>query len=175
WQNDAVFGPQYDPSEIAPLLGLGVQDLLEGAIPQTVSTGNPFCIVALRPEALTRLAIPQAPACAWLAAHKTRWFYCLAPEEAAASTAGTPIWRSRMQFYAGEDPATGSAAGCAISWLVRHGWAPSGQEVVLHQGIEIQRPSRIVTRAVSSGEGVSSITVAGSTIPVARGTIRRPF
>jgi len=27
-------------------------------------------------------------------------------------------WRARMQFNGGEDPATGSAAGCAISYLV---------------------------------------------------------
>ena len=40
-----------------------------------------------------------------------------------------PAWRARMQFYGGEDPATGSAAGCAISYLVRHGLvAPSEQE-----------------------------------------------
>ena len=62
WQNDAVFGDLYDRGEVAGVLGLAESDLLEGAQPQTVSTGNPFCIVALKLEALRRLAIPQREA-----------------------------------------------------------------------------------------------------------------
>jgi len=166
WHNDAVFGELHNRAEVAAVLGLGESDLLEGTQPQTVSTGNPFCIVALKLEALQRLAIPQREACAWLAAKRTRWFYCIAPEQNS--------WRARMQFYSGEDPATGSAAGCAIAWLVKHGCVESGREVTLRQGIEVGRPSRLVVRAVRQGEGVGSITVSGSTIPVARGAFFLP-
>lgn len=168
WQKDAEFGALHDPAEVARVLGLAESDLLEGAPAQTVSTGNPFCLVALKPEALARLAIPQREAAAWLAPKRTRWFYCLAPAGEAN------VWRARMQFYSGEDPATGSAAGCAIAWLVRHGMAGSGQEVTLRQGFEIGRPSRLVVRAVQQEEAVSSITVSGSTIPVARGAFFLP-
>ena len=177
WQNDAVFGALYDRAEIAGVLGLAESDLLEGAHPQTVSTGNPFCIVALKLEALQQLAIPQREASAWLAAKRTRWFYCIAPEQAQGpltSLHETDAWRARMQFYSGEDPATGSAAGCAIAWLVRHGWVASGREVTLRQGLEMGRPSRLVVRAVSQKEGVGSITVSGSTIPVAGGAFFLP-
>jgi trans-2,3-dihydro-3-hydroxyanthranilate isomerase len=177
WQNDAVFGDLHDRAEVAGVLGLTEADLLDGAQPQTVSTGNPFCIVALRLEALQRLAIPQREASAWLAAKRTRWFYCIAPEHAAGPSASPHeenIWRARMQFYSGEDPATGSAAGCAIAWLVRHGLVESGREVTLRQGLEIGRPSRLVVRAVRQGEGVGSLTVSGSTIPVARGAFFLP-
>jgi trans-2,3-dihydro-3-hydroxyanthranilate isomerase len=165
-QNDAVFGELHDRAEVARVLGLAESDLLDAAPPQTVSTGNPFCIVALKPEALAQLAIPQREATAWLHAKRTRWFYCIAPESQS--------WRARMQFYSGEDPATGSAAGCAIAWLVQHGLVPSGEEVTLRQGLEIGRPSRIVVRAVRQGRGVSSITVSGSTIPVAAGAFFLP-
>ena len=177
WQNDAVFGDLHDRAEVASVLGLAEDDLLEGPEPQTVSTGNPFCIVALKLEALQRLAIPQREACAWLAAKGTRWFYCIAPEQAAgplSSPHEENVWRARMQFYSGEDPATGSAAGCAIAWLVRHGCVESGREVTLRQGLEIGRPSRLVVRAVRQAEGVRSITVSGSTIPVARGAFFLP-
>jgi trans-2,3-dihydro-3-hydroxyanthranilate isomerase len=177
WQNDAVFGDLHDRAEVAGVLGLAEADLLEGAQPQTVSTGNPFCVVALKLETLQRLAIPQREASAWLAAKRTRWFYCIAPEQAAGPSISpheTDVWRARMQFYSGEDPATGSAAGCAISWLVRHGWVASGREVTLRQGLEIGRPSRLVVRAVRQGERVGSITVSGSTIPVARGAFFLP-
>lgn len=171
WQRDAEFGELHDRTEIARVLGLEPSDLLDDAPPQTVSTGNPFCIVALKPEALQRLAIPQREATAWLRAKRTRWFYCVAPVN---SSREENVWKARMQFYSGEDPATGSAAGCAIAWLVRHGMAPSGQEVTLKQGFEIGRPSRLVVRAVRQQDLVSSITVSGSTIPVARGAFFLP-
>jgi len=171
WQNDAVFGELYDRAEVARVLGLTEADLLEGAQPQTVSTGNPFCVVALKLEALQRLAIPHREATAWLAAKRARWFYCIAPEQSHQND----VWRARMQFYSGEDPATGSAAGCAIAWLVRHGRVDSGQEVTLRQGLELGRPSRLIVRAVRQGEGVGSITVSGSTIPVARGAFFLPI
>jgi trans-2,3-dihydro-3-hydroxyanthranilate isomerase len=175
WQKDAVFGEMHDRAEVAGVLGLNETDLLESAQPQTVSTGNPFCVVALKLEALQRLAIPQRESSAWLAAKRTRWFYCIAPEQATAtSPRESDVWRARMQFNSSEDPATGSAAGCAIAWLVRHGWVESGREVTLRQGLEIHRPSRLVVRAVRQGEGVSSITVSGSTIPVARGAFFLP-
>lgn len=78
-------------------------------------------------------------------------------------------WRARMQFYNGEDPATGSAAGCFVSWLVRHGLAASGQRIVLEQGVEIQRPSRLVISASQQSGRIVSVSVAGRTIPVAAG------
>ena len=61
-------------------------------------------------------------------------------------TAGAD-WHARMQFYNGEDPATGSASGCTIAYLVRHGLAASGQPIVIEQGIEMLRPSRIHVQA----------------------------
>src|SRR5581483_320118 len=142
WQKDAEFGTLHDRAEVAHILGLQPSDLLEDAPPQTVSTGNPFCVVALKLEALQRLAIPQREASAWLTAKRTRWFYCIAPESPNSAREAN-IWRARMQFYSGEDPATGSAAGCAIAWLVQHGFANSGQQVTLRQGLEIGRPSRL--------------------------------
>ena len=57
-----------------------------------------------------------------------------------------------MIFYSGEDPATGSAAGCAASWMVRYGIAASEERVVIRQGAEIHRPSEIYVRARREGE-----------------------
>ena len=165
WQRDPEFGAVHDRAEVAGALGLMEADLMEGAVPQTVSTGNPFCVVGLKLEALKRLAVPQEKARRWLESTATRFFYCVAPEED-----GGLRWQARMQFYGGEDPATGSAAGCAIAWMVRHGWAPSGSDVLIRQGLEIGRPSLLVTRAERHGEAVRSITVSGSTVRVAEGS-----
>lgn len=174
WQNDPVFGELHDRAEVAGVLGLQESDLLPGTQPQTVSTGNPFCIVALTLEALQRLVIPPRESSVWLAARKVRWFYCLAPAEGSLLSAPITDWRARMQFYGGEDPATGSAAGCAIAWLVRHNLAPSGVEVMLHQGFEVGRPSQLIVRATRQGTGVGSVTVSGRTIPVASGAFFLP-
>ena len=56
---------------------------------------------------------------------------------------------ARMLFYDGEDPATGSAAGCATAWMVAHGVAEPDERVLIEQGVEMLRPSRIFVRAVA--------------------------
>jgi trans-2,3-dihydro-3-hydroxyanthranilate isomerase len=170
-QNDPVFGDEHDAAEVAAVIGMSVDDLLQGYSPQTVSTANPFCIVALRSvEALRGLAIPQREATAWLKARGIRWFYCIAPHKDG--------WRARMQWYAGEDPATGSAAGPCIAWLVKSGLAKSEEDVVIEQGVEMLRPSRITVSAKLSGgvdgEHVREVRVSGRTIPVAEGRLFLP-
>jgi trans-2,3-dihydro-3-hydroxyanthranilate isomerase len=172
-QNDPVFGEQYSAAEVAAVLGMNAEDLMSGYLPQTVSTANPFCIVLLRSlEALSRLAIPQRESTAWLHTKATRWFYSIAPT--GATDAEAPQWRARMQFYGGEDPATGSAAGPCIAWLLSVGLAASQQPVVIEQGIDMLRPSRITAQATRAGNNVHSILISGRTIPVAEGRFFLP-
>ena len=144
-----------------------MDDLLPGTIPQTVSTGLAYCVVPLRSlEVLGRLQIPQREATAYLATMGTRFFYCLAPVPGQPNT-----WQARMQFYNGEDPATGSAAGCAISYLVEHSLAESGQQVHLRQGVEIGRASDLYVSAKRTADRNRSSQVGGSTVPVAKGLV----
>ena len=170
-QQDPVFGPVHDRAEVTQMLGLAADDLDERYPVQTVSTGLPFCIVPFRTvEAIRRLAIPQAAAQAYLDAHQSKFFYCLAP---AAEGSGADF-HARMQFYSGEDPATGSAAGCAISYLVRHGIVASGQPKVFEQGVEIRRASRIYVNASLHDGNISDVFVGGRTIAVANGRFFLP-
>lgn len=161
-QLDPVFGATHEAATIAPLLGLSATDIAETA-PQTVSTGMPFCIVVLRSmEALARLQVNPAASGDYLRRSDAKFFYVLAPEES-----GT--WRARMQFYGGEDPATGSAAGCAISYLVRHRLWGAGERLHIRQGIEINRPSDLYVSAKLANGKVGEVLVLGSTVPVAKG------
>ncbi len=172
-QNGAVFGATHDRAEVARAIGLNVEDLSEDYPPQTVSTGVPFCIVLVGSlEVLQRLQMVQQDAQAWIARNDAHFFYCIAALPAAG--AGGADWHARMQFYGGEDPATGSAAGCCIAWLVKTGLALSEQPVVIEQGIEMRRPSRITVQARREGERVRSILVGGRTIPVAEGRFFLP-
>jgi trans-2,3-dihydro-3-hydroxyanthranilate isomerase len=90
-----------------------------------------------------------------------------------------------MQFNGGEDPATGSAAGCAISYLVRHGAVASEQTIHVRQGVEIGRPSDLflsarltedskMPTAAPSRINVTDVSVGGSTILVAKGRLFLP-
>ena len=173
-QRDPEFGKRLPHEEVAELLGLGFEDLDAALSPQIVSTGTAFAIVVLSSlEALERLQVQQQEATEYLRARGARWFYVLAPASDAGLSPHTS-YRARMQFYGGEDPATGSAAGCAISYLVKHGAAPSGATVHLRQGVEMGRPSDLYVCAWLFDREVRDIRVGGSTVPVANGRLFLP-
>jgi trans-2,3-dihydro-3-hydroxyanthranilate isomerase len=79
-----------------------------------------------------------------------------------------------MQFYGGEDPATGSAAGCAISFLVRYGLVASGKQIHVRQGVEIGRASDLFLAAAMVSGKVGDVRVGGSTVRVAKGQLFLP-
>ena len=173
-QRDPEFGEELDRGEVAGLCGLGADDLDAQAAPQVVSTGTAFGIVLLRSvEALGRLRVNQLGAKAWLRARDARWFYVMAPAGHEAEDEAT-TFRARMQFYGGEDPATGSAAGCAISYLVGKGIVQPDERVLVKQGIEMGRASELFLSARGSGVRVTDVRVAGSTIVVAKGQLFLP-
>ena len=76
-----------------------------------------------------------------------------------------------MFFYGGEDPATGSAAGCAISWLVRYGLVKPDDQVLIRQGVELGRPSDIFVCASRNGDRVTDVRVGGYAVEILRGTV----
>jgi len=76
-----------------------------------------------------------------------------------------------MIFYNGEDPATGSAAGCAAAWMVAHGVAQPEQRVLIEQGVEMRRRSRIFVRASRRDNRVVNVRVGGNSIEVMRGEL----
>ncbi len=170
-QNDPVFGATHDPIAVAAALNLSPEDLDPSAPVQTVSTGMAFCIVPLRSlEVASRLEIPQHTARPYLHRTGAKFFFCVT----RAAKGSLADWHARMQFPNGEDPATGSASGCAIAWLVRHNLVPSRQPVVLEQGIEMLRPSRLHLQATRNGDAVTDVFVGGRTIPVASGHLFLP-
>jgi trans-2,3-dihydro-3-hydroxyanthranilate isomerase len=169
-QHDPEFGQELDRSEVARLTGLTVEDLDPASPPQVVSTGTAFAIVALRShQALARLNVSSTEAHAWLRERGARWFYVLGPTGGEA-----PAWQARMQFNGTEDPATGSAAGCAISYLVKRGLAESGMRIHVRQGVEIGRPSDLYLTANLNAGKVTQVRVGGSTVLVAKGQIEVP-
>jgi trans-2,3-dihydro-3-hydroxyanthranilate isomerase len=86
-------------------------------------------------------------------------------------------WKTRMFWQgnsAGEDAATGSAAGPIACHLARYGRIGWGEEIVISQGVEIGRPSTLHARAEGADGRIDRVEVGGSAVVVARGEFRLP-
>jgi trans-2,3-dihydro-3-hydroxyanthranilate isomerase len=165
-QADPQFGLRHDAPAVAQALGLSLDDLDQTLPVQTVSTGMGFTIVPLRSlELMRRLQISQAAANAYLQRTDGKFFYFVTRECVAPSAR----LHARMFFYNGEDPATGSAAGCTAAWMAAHGVAQSDEQVLIEQGLEMKRPSHIFVRATRTHNGAVNVRVGGNAVEVARG------
>lgn len=166
-QGDPQFGATLSREEVSRVIGVAADEILEPV--QTVSTGLPFTIVGFRSqETLANLKVPQAQAEEFLKNSGAKFFYFLCPVRREKDVLEA---RARMFFYGVEDPATGSAAGCAASWMAQHGIANSDEQVVIRQGVEMGRPSEMYVRATRDGERVTNVRVGGYAVEVLRGTM----
>jgi trans-2,3-dihydro-3-hydroxyanthranilate isomerase len=168
-QAEPKFGPTHFHEAVARAIGVNTSDLDEGLPIQTVSTGFPFTIVPFRSlQTLKNLAVSWPQIAAYMAAHEGCGFLYMVCRE--AENAGATL-HARMLFYNGEDPATGSAAGCCTAWAVRHGVLESGKQGLIEQGAETRRPSFIHIRADRSGDSVSNVRVGGNVVQVINGEV----
>jgi trans-2,3-dihydro-3-hydroxyanthranilate isomerase len=165
-QAKPIFGVHHSHAEVAKILGLASSELDENLPVQTVSTGMPFTIVPFRSlQTLQSLSVGWPQIAGYLEERdKPGFFYFVAPVSPTALHA-------RMIFYNGEDPATGSAAGCCAAWAVRYGVLASDVQGVIEQGVEVSRRSAIYIRATRQGDEVSNVRVGGNVVHVIDGTV----
>jgi trans-2,3-dihydro-3-hydroxyanthranilate isomerase len=171
-QPDPVFGIQHDREAVARATGLRVDDFDSSLPSETVSTGLPYTVTPLKSLAVIQnLRLDLSRADEYLAKTGGKFFYFVARETVDPSAR----LHSRMLFYNGEDPATGSAAGCTAAWMAAHGVAQSDERVLIEQGMEMQRPSRIFVRAARAGANhdnrVVNVRVGGNAVEVMRGEV----
>ncbi len=167
-QVDPKFGPQHDREAVVRVAGLRDGDIDPSLPIQTVSTGLPFTVVPLRGlEIIERLSIDVASSAEYLEQSGGKFFYFVSRE----TVDGAARLHARMMFYSGEDPATGSAAGCAAAWMVAHGVAQPDERVLIEQGVEMKRPSRIFVRASRRDDRVVNVRVGGNVVEVLRGEV----
>src|SRR5438477_12024308 len=167
-QAEPKFGQIHDRKKIADVTGIPIDEIDPALAIQTVSTGVPFTILPLRNlDAMRRLNINQTRAAEYLSASGSKFFFCVTRE----TVDSTARLHARMLFYNGEDPATGSASGCAAAWMVEHGVAESDERVMIEQGIEMKRPSQIFVRASRPNGKVVNVRVGGNVVEVLRGEL----
>jgi trans-2,3-dihydro-3-hydroxyanthranilate isomerase len=164
-----TFGAVHDRQAVAQLLNLTVDDIADDGPIQTVSTGLPFAIVPLkRLSSLQSLRIDAARMDAYLGHQSPDFgFYYLTRDTGEAGV----DWRARCVYPGGEDAATGSAAGCAVSWLVRYGAARPEQRLHVRQGVEMHRTSDIFGRAARDGDRVVNVRIGGYTAQTMTGEL----
>ena len=167
-QRDPEFGTPLSRDDVARVIGIAVEEISSEWPIQPVSTGLTFTIVPFRNrQTLSDLKFSYIQAAEFLKKTGANFFYFLCPERREGQLEA----RARMFFYGGEDPATGSAAGCAASWMVQHGVADSDEQVVIRQGAECRRPSEMHVRATREGERVTNVRVGGYAVEILRGTV----
>jgi trans-2,3-dihydro-3-hydroxyanthranilate isomerase len=168
-QAEPQFGATHPHGIVAGVLGVPVSELDESLPIQTVSTGMPFTMVPFRSLAtLQKLNISWYQMAPYLAGIGTPAFFYFVCRETVDPNA---TLHARMIFYNGEDPATGSAAGCCTAWAVRHGVLPPDAQGLIEQGMETRRPSFIYIRAGKTGDAVTNVRVGGNVVQVIDGEV----
>jgi trans-2,3-dihydro-3-hydroxyanthranilate isomerase len=165
-QRDPEFGEVHSVEAVADAMGLP-REAFDSSLPiQTVSTGMPFVITPFKSLAfLQKLNFNWTRAAEYLEKSDGKFFYLVSREAVAADA----TLHARMIFYNGEDPATGSAAGCCTAWAVQHGVLASEKQGLIEQGLEMKRPSRIFIRATKVGNTVRNVRVGGGVVQVSSG------
>lgn len=167
-QAEPKFLAVHNHADVARAIGIKENDFDSNLPIETVSTGLPFTVAALRSlETLRNLHFDPARGAEYLANTGGKFFYFVSRETVDPAA----HLHARMIFYNGEDPATGSAAGCAASWMVAHGVAKPEERVLIEQGLEMKRPSRIFVRASKNDNRVVNVRVGGNAVEVMRGQL----
>lgn len=169
-QSKPVFGEKFSDKKIlAEALGLKESDFsVEMLTPQAVSTGAFHFLVPVKNiEALRNVRI-DAPKLVKLA----KPLGCHGCYLYTLETVNKNSSAHARAFFPGigmtsEDPATGSAAGPLAAYLVSKGVLPAEKTLIVEQGYEIGRPSRIEV-SVSGNE----VKVGGKSVTVGEGTIK---
>jgi trans-2,3-dihydro-3-hydroxyanthranilate isomerase len=167
-QIDPAFGAQHDREAVARSTGLRIEDFDDSLPIETVSTGVPFTVTPLKSlTVIQNLHIDSQRAADYLEKTGGKFFYFVTRETVARDAR----LHARMLFYNGEDPATGSAAGCCAAWMVAHGVAAVDERVLIEQGVEMKRPSRIFVRSSQRDNRIVNVRVGGHAVEIMRGEL----
>jgi trans-2,3-dihydro-3-hydroxyanthranilate isomerase len=169
-QKKPQFLATYSAAEVLPAFGLAPEDLLPNVPIQTVSTGTPQLMIALRDHtALQRIQL-NIPAYARLrstADFFSPHLFCLGGVTPAGQTFARHFG---LPPDAMEDPFTGSATGGMAAYLWHYGLLPSPR-FVAEQGHWMQRPGQANVELVGPPDAIESVRVGGSAVTVLRGEL----
>ena len=164
-----------DAAAVASALGLQAADIAAAHAPaaQEVHTGSNFIIVPLASrKAVDAAVLDRSKLDALRTANGLtgRGVYVFTTESGGDNATSY----SRLVPGPGgiEDPATGSAAGPAGCFMVKHGFVPPDKagSIINAQGVLVKRPSRIHIKVASAGGEITQVKVGGVSVVVGEGT-----
>jgi trans-2,3-dihydro-3-hydroxyanthranilate isomerase len=168
---------QLSAEQAAACLSLSAADVkTDRHPPQIASVGLPFLMVELASREALQRAKPDAAAFA-------RTFPCDGSDAIYFYTRDVPDnekpcdLQARM-FHPGarglsEDPATGSATAAAAALLADLDGIRDGElKLRIGQGVDMGRPSLLLTRVRKAAGAVASVHVGGACVPMMEGTFR---
>jgi trans-2,3-dihydro-3-hydroxyanthranilate isomerase len=160
----------HDPAEVMPIFGLSPKDALASVPIQTVSTGTPQLMIAVRDhEVLRRIRMDIAAYSDYRA--RSDFFsphlFCLGgiteKGQSFARHFGVPPDTP-------EDPFTGSATGGMAAFLWRYGLLDENQ-FIAEQGHWMQRPGQASVELIGPPEDIETVKVGGQAVTVLRGKL----
>jgi trans-2,3-dihydro-3-hydroxyanthranilate isomerase len=161
----------YEAEKVLEIFGLNPDDLLPGAVIQTVSTGTPILMIPLASlDALRRAKNIDPQNYLKLKADGDFYFahhFCL---EGATPKAQTFARSLPTPPATSEDPFTGSATGCMAAYLWKYGFIKESR-FIAEQGHWMGRPGAGIVERVGSVDAIQSIRVSGEAVTLIRGEI----
>jgi len=158
--------------DIARSLGLNKSVITETKYPvEVASTGLPVLIVPVRTlTAVRSISVNHTrinEICERYGANGLLVFTTMTVED--GSTVHTRMFAAPIGIA--EDPATGSASGALGAYLVKNkvGTVRPTTEIIVEQGYEMLRPSRIIIQVFSENDLIQEIRVGGQVVMVAEG------
>jgi trans-2,3-dihydro-3-hydroxyanthranilate isomerase len=162
--------PGPDVAALAAALGLGAEEIT-GRPAHLVGCGIDFAQLEVRPGAGARVVPDRAALTPLLPG--VQGGVSVLQWDAATSTGTVRVFAAGLDLA--EDPATGSAALGTGIWLAAEGLVgEGGTDYRLAQGAAVGRPSELAGRVVVTDGRLTEVSVAGSVVPIAGGTIRVP-
>jgi trans-2,3-dihydro-3-hydroxyanthranilate isomerase len=170
-QKKPEFLSVHDPSLVLPLFGLTADDALPHAPIQTVSTGTPQLMIAVR--GLDELRRVQMDISAYAAYRQQSDFFsphlfCLGGVTPAGDTFARHFGVPPDTM---EDPFTGSATGGMAAYLWRYGLIDKAT-FVAEQGHWMDRPGQAMVEVVGPRDDIEAVKVGGAAVTVIRGEIQ---
>lgn len=169
-QKKPEFLASHDPSEVMPIFGLSPNDALPKVPIQTVSTGTPQLMIAVRDhEVLRRIQVDIAAYSEYRA--RSDFFsphlFCLG----GATDKGHSFARHfGVPPDTPEDPFTGSATGGMAAFLWRYGLIKV-PVFVAEQGHWMNRPGLANVEVVGPPDDIETVKVGGQAVTIMRGEL----
>jgi trans-2,3-dihydro-3-hydroxyanthranilate isomerase len=154
-----------DRAALARALSLHSRNLDSSLPLEFVSTGIFNLLVPVNRRSALRRIEANPPALRRVLRESGTMAYCF-----TAENKNTVFARGMLPWELGEDPATGSAAGSLGAYLVHQGRLKLATPLEIHQGVEMQRPSRI-RGDVLAQHGKLVPRVSGAAVPIMEGVL----